>query len=186
MGQSTKELIAEKPRETRLLLFVLMSDLVFFLNSALKTVVVPVSGVQDRGPFMLVLLLTAAFLLRTVLLYGASGLLTCILRVFGGTGSWQATRAAVFWGALVAAPFGVLLTMVAVLFRILEPVMPVLGDHSIALLLFWISVMPFLWFVSAGLSAAHGMRNTNAVFLPMLGGTMVLMIMAMIVVVLLG
>lgn len=49
---------------------------------------------------------------RPLGLYGAAALIGLGCRAFGGRGDWRATRTAVFWSGLVAAPAGVMLTVI--------------------------------------------------------------------------
>jgi len=80
----------------------------------------------------------------------------------------------------VAAPFGFLLAIVAVVFRLLEPYIPALGTDTITLLPYWISIMPFMWYISAGLAEAHEFRNTTTVFLCLLGVSLMLLLVGML------
>ena len=48
---------------------------------------------------------------RPLALYGVAGVIGLAARRLGGTGSWRATRAAVFWTAFAAAPFALILSM---------------------------------------------------------------------------
>ena len=169
MHRSTRRLIREEPSEARLLFYVLMSDMIFFLSWSIKTVVAPTAGAVDRVPFEVAFWLIVALFMRTTLMYIFAILLGSVLRLMGGTASWRDTRTAVFWGALVAAPFGFLLALVTVVFRLLEPYVPALGVDTISLLPYWISIMTFLWYISAGLAEAHGFKNTTTVFVCILG-----------------
>ncbi len=178
MQGSTRRLMREEPSEARLLFYVLMSDMIFFVSWSLKTIVAPATA---QVPIGVAFILVGALLLRTGVMYLFSIVLGSALRVLGGNGSWRDTRLAVFWGALVAAPFGFLLALVTVVFRLLEPVVPALGADAIRLLPYWISVMPFVWFISAGLAEVHGFKNTTTVFACMLGVVMVIMLAAMVV-----
>ncbi|MSU89958.1 hypothetical protein GE300_10090 [Rhodobacteraceae bacterium 2CG4] len=179
MRASTERLIAENPSEHRLLFYVLLSDIIFFLSWALKTVVAPVSGVKAQVPLEIGIWLIAALMLRTASMYGFSAIVTAFVRLFGGTGSWRANRAGIFWGALVAAPFGFLMAAVTVSMSWLEPMFPILREDWIALPPYWISLVPFLWFISQGVAQANGFRKNAAVFLAMSGVALALMLVAM-------
>ncbi|MEM8869321.1 MAG: hypothetical protein AAGE38_02900, partial [Pseudomonadota bacterium] len=65
MRASTRRLIDEKPSEHRLLFYVLLSDIIFFLSWSLKTVVSPVSGVKEQVPLEIGAWLIAALMVRT-------------------------------------------------------------------------------------------------------------------------
>ena len=167
MRGSTRRLIDEEPGEQRLLFYVLLSDIIFFLSWSLKTVVSPVSGVEDRVPLEIGMWLIAALLLRTTSMYFFSAVLTTGSRFFGGKGGWKETRCGVFWGALVAAPFGLLMAMLTVAMSWLEPYFPVFGQDWIALPPYWISLIPFIWFISQGLAEAQGFVKNSIPFMVM-------------------
>lgn len=179
MRASTARLIAENPSEHRLLFYVLLSDIIFFLSWSLKTVVSPVSGVKEQVPLEIGVWLIAALMLRTASMYAFSGIVTVFVRIFGGTGSWRANRAGIFWGALVAAPFGFLMAAVTVSMSWLEPYFPVLREDWIALPPYWISLVPFLWFISQGIAQANGFRKNAVAFLAMSVVALTMMLVAM-------
>lgn len=164
MRLSTQRLLAEKPSEARLFFYVLMSDLIFFISWSLKTVVSPTLVATTKLPTEIGLWLIVALFCRSFAIYFFSILLGSGARLMGGTGSWRDTRVAVFWGALVAAPFGFLFAVITVILASLEPVFPVLGADWIALPPYWISLIPFVWFISAALAEVHGFKRTDTVF----------------------
>ncbi len=167
MRHSTRRLVAEKPSEARLFFYVLMSDLIFFISWSLKTVVSPTLVASSKLPTEIGLWLVIALLCRSFAMYFFSILLGSLARVMGGTGTWRETRTAVFWGALVAAPFGFLCAVVTVVLASFEPSFPILGADWIALPPYWLSLIPFVWFISAGLAEVHGFKRTETVFAAM-------------------
>ncbi|NNU80742.1 hypothetical protein HMH01_09865 [Halovulum dunhuangense] len=179
MRYSTRRLIEEKPSEHRLLFYVLLSDIIFFLSWSIKTVVAPVSGVREQVPLEVGFWLIAALLLRTASMYTFSGVLTLAARLFGGRGSWRDNRAGIFWGALVAAPFGFLMALVTVSMAYLEPHFPLLREDWVALPPYWISLVPFLWFISLGMAEANGFRRNAIPFLVMSAIALAGMLLAM-------
>jgi len=179
MRQSTRRLIEENPSEHRLLFYVLLSDMIFFLSWSLKTVIAPVSGVRDQVPVEIGFWLIGALLLRTASMYLFSLVVWLGARAAGGRGSWRDTRAGVFWGALVAAPFGFLMAFVTVTMSWLEPYHPMLGEDWIALPPYWISLVPFLWFISQGVAEANRFEKNAGMFLIMSGIALVAMILFM-------
>lgn len=165
MRKATRRLINENPAEPRLLFYVLMSDVVFFLSWSLKAIVKPSSIFLDKAdPGIIGILLIAALLFRTSAMYFFSYLLFAGAKVFGGKGTWQETRCGVFWGALVAAPFGLLFAVITVCFTYLEPYFPVFGADWIALPPYWLSLIPFIWFISQGLAEAHRFKGNSVSF----------------------
>lgn len=179
MRRSTRRLIEECPPEQRLLFYVLLSDIIFFLSWSLKTVVAPVSGIREQVPMEVSLWLVGALALRTTAMYVFSGIVTLVARLCGGTGTWKENRAGIFWGALVAAPFGFLMAVVTVSMHFLEPVVPVIREDWIALPPYWISLVPFIWFISQGLAEANGFRKNAISFLVMSGLALAALVAAM-------
>jgi len=167
MRLSTNRLVAEKPSEARLFFYVLMSDLIFFISWSLKTVVSPTAIAISKLPLEIGLWLIVALFCRSFAMYFFSILLGSAARVMGGTGTWRETRVAVFWGALVAAPFGFLCAVLAVVLSSLEPIHPMFGADWIALPPYWLSLIPFVWFISAGLAEVHGFKRTETMFAAM-------------------
>ncbi|WP_157966351.1 YIP1 family protein [Oceanibium sediminis] len=179
MRRSTRRLIEEKPSEHRLLFYVLLSDMIFFLSWSLKTVIAPVSGVQAQVPLEIAAWLIAALMLRTASMYAFSAVITVCARMSGGTGSWRDNRAGIFWGALVAAPFGLLMAVVTVAMSFLEPVYPIFREDWVALPPYWISLVPFIWFISQGMAEANGFKKNSVSFLVMSGIALSAMLIAM-------
>jgi len=164
MRMSTRRLVAEKPSEARLFFYVLMSDLIFFISWTFKTVVSPTQIATTKLPTEIGLWLIVALFCRSFAIYFFSILLGSGARVMGGTGTWRETRTAVFWGALVAAPFGFLFAVITVVLASLEPIFPFLGADWISLPPYWLSIIPFVWFISAGLAEVHGFKRTETIF----------------------
>ncbi|MBV1863296.1 MAG: hypothetical protein KUG74_02580, partial [Rhodobacteraceae bacterium] len=70
MRASTRRLLREKPGEARLILYVLASDIVFFISWSLKTIVAPIEGVDPLiSPDKVGLLMIGALMLRTAAMY---------------------------------------------------------------------------------------------------------------------
>lgn len=172
MRKAVRMLLDEGPTEARLLFFVLMSDVVFLLNFGLKFVISP-SGeaLRDKVPteFAGAIggLLVLCFLVRTATLYVFSGVVAGACRILGGQGSWQDTRAGIFWASLVAAPIGVFGALVVTGLDYLGPLYPALAGpiailHMPAQL---VGVVAFVFFVSAATAEAHRFRATSPVFI---------------------
>lgn len=169
MRKATRYLLDEDPSEARLLFFVLLSDVIFFLNFGLKFVLSPsAEGMRDGLPseFAGAIggLVTLCFLVRTATLYVFSGAVTIGCRILGGRGSWRDTRAGIFWASLVAAPFGVVGALLVVALGYLETISPVpLGLLEMPAQL--IGVIAFVFFVSASVAESHRFRRTSSVFI---------------------
>lgn len=177
MPSSTTRMIDEQPSEARLLFFVLMSDLIFFLSWSIKTVVSPTSLASSVLPDDVALLLVGALLARTATIYVFSFIVGLALRPFGGTGTLKATRIGIFWGSFVAAPFGLFAAVVTVGMSSLEGVMPFMANPTVSLAPLWLGLLPYVWFVSAGASTAHGFKK----FFPLFAALSLLLVVAMFV-----
>ena len=164
MPESTRRLIKERPSEARLLFFVLLSDLVFFLSFSVKTVVSPTSIAESALPDDVALLLVVALMVRTGSIYAFSFVLGLVLRAFGGTGTLKDTRAGVFWGSFVSAPFEILAAILTVSMVSFEDSVPFLSGETLSLMPLWLGLLPYIWFVSAGASAAHGFKRFFPLF----------------------
>ncbi|MCL5775893.1 YIP1 family protein [Limibaculum sp. FT325] len=165
MRAATRQLIGENPSEARLLFFVLLSDVIFFLNRGVSLVISPGSGASEKLPLEIGLWLVAALFLRTLTLYLFSGAIAFACRMCGGEGSWRDTRTGVFWASLVAAPIGVIGALIVALFAHLEPYAPILAEPAITLPAHLIGMVFFVFFVSASVAEAHRFRNTSPVFI---------------------
>ncbi|GGA11850.1 YIP1 family protein [Neptunicoccus cionae] len=168
MRASTRRLLREKPSEGRLIFYVLVSDMVFFASWSLKTLVAPASiagGVFSADKIGL--LMMAALMLRTALMYLFSLLVQIFAKIFKGAANWKETRTAVFWGAFVSAPFGLAAAVIAAIMGMYEPVMPFLGNKWLALPVYWLGLIPFVWYIAAGTAEAHKFRMTSPTFMAM-------------------
>lgn len=175
MPASTRRLIAERPSEARLFFFVLLSDLIFFLSFSVKTVVSPTSMAESILPNDVALLLVVALMMRTAIIYAFSIVLGLVLRACGGTGTLKDTRAGVFWGSFVSAPFEILAAILIVVMASLEGSVPFLSGETISLTPLWLGLLPYIWFVSAGATSAHGFKR----FFPLFAALSLLCIVAM-------
>ncbi|MEO1724139.1 MAG: YIP1 family protein [Pseudomonadota bacterium] len=169
MRRATRLLLDENPTEPRLLFYVLMSDVIFFLNFGMKFAVAPGQNVENALPSELASaiggLVAICFLLRTGTLYVFSGATAFICRQFGGKGSWRDTRAGIFWASLVAAPIGVAGALVVIVMGILAPQLPILAEPVVQLPAQLIGVIAFVFFVSASVAESHGFKKTSPIFI---------------------
>jgi hypothetical protein len=165
MAKSTRRLIVEKPSEARLLYLLLWSDLAFFLSWTLKAVVVPNQAGLSLVSVEIGVLFFVAIVVRTGALYIFAMVAGAIARILGGRGTWRNTRIAVFWGAYVTAPFGVIAALFSVLFVSLEASFPIFAAPWISQPPYYLGLLPFIWYISAGIAKAHGFEKTSPVFL---------------------
>ena len=167
MRRTTRALIDENPSEPRLLFFVLLSDVIFFLSMGVRTVVSPSSVVEHTLPVPAAIGggLIGILLFRTTVMYLFAGAICIVARAVGGKGGFRDTRAGVFWASLVASPVGVMGALVGALLANLEGALPFLSQPIIALPPLWIGVIAFVFFVSAGVAEAHRFARTSFVFI---------------------
>lgn len=165
MRASVRALIDERPSEARLLFFVMLSDVIFFLARTLSLVVAPVAATQKLLPMEIGVWLIAAFVLRTATLYVFSAIVCVVARAIGGTGTWRETRTAVFWASLVAAPVGVVGALLGAGLGHLSTIMPVFATDPFVIGPLVLGPVAFVWFISASVAEAHGARRTSPVFI---------------------
>ncbi|KAB7615930.1 hypothetical protein F9L33_03985 [Amylibacter sp. SFDW26] len=167
MRTSARRLIDEAPDEARLIFMVLLSDLVFFLSWSIKTVVAPMSSATELIPIEVSLWLVAALMVRTAFMYLFSFIVYGACKLFKGQGTWYETRVCVFWAALVSAPFGFIAALVTVSMYGLEDYVPLFREEWISLPPYWLGLIPFVWFISEGISESHKFKNSSPVFMVM-------------------
>lgn len=181
MRAATRRLIEEEPGEHRLLFFVLLSDIVIFFATCLKMIVSPAEFFADNAPLWVGIALMVMLFVRTAAMYVFSGVLWLVARMVGGQGSWKATRVGVFWGALVAAPFGLLMALVTIFISAFEQDFPILKNEWVALPPYWISLVPFIWFISQGLAEAQRFKSNSLWFIVLSGMALVAMLITLFV-----
>jgi hypothetical protein len=167
MRTSSRRLIDENPNEGRLVFLVLLSDLIFFLSWCIKTVVAPMSSAAHLIPLEISIWLVGALMARTAFMYMFSFIVYGFSKLFRGQGTWYETRVCVFWAALVSAPFGFIAALVTVSMYGLEEYVPLFREEWISLPPYWLGLIPFIWFISQGISEAHKFKNSSPVFMVM-------------------
>lgn len=168
MRASTRRLLREKPGEARLVLYVLASDMVFFLSWSLKTIVAPAQGVDPLiSPDKVGLLMVGALMLRTAAMYLFSLVVFACAKLTKGQGTWKETRTSVFWGALISAPFGLAAALISVGLGTVSARFPELQNDWVALPVYWLGLIPFVWYISAGVAEAHRFKMTSPTFMVM-------------------
>ncbi len=176
MRASTRRMIEEGPSEARLLFFVLISDLIFFLSWAIKIVVAPNAAIVDMMPEDSAIFLVGALVLRTATVYLFATLVALGLKAIGGKGSIKDTRVGIFWGAFVASPFGLLAALITFLMAKAEGFVPIFGNETLSLMPLWIGLLPYVWFVSAGAAEAHKFKKV----FPLFAGLSIILIAGML------
>lgn len=146
--------LARGPSEGRLLYYAILSGLIWFIGRAILLAWGPKGPTLSPDEFQRLLgaALVSSVFFRTIALYVVAAIAGAVARGFGGTGSWRDSRAAVFWGALVAAPAILGATMLSLLLT------GVPGQAAeIASML---GALVSAWVLAHCLAEAHGFAST--------------------------
>lgn len=164
MRSTTEELLSERPSEARLLMFVLISNMIFTMSWALKTLIAPTAAASASLGSDAVLWLVVALMLRTTAIYALALVVGVIAKVLGGKATFAETRAAVFWGVFVSAPIGFAIAIFGVLINEFESSVLLLQNTGIQMTPYWLGIIPFIWFVAKGAAAANRVNNVAPIF----------------------
>lgn len=158
---SMRRRLAAHPGEERLLIYLVVAILLFFVaripnllvSSSLQTTE------EISGSAIFVTNLVASFFFAPLLFYGIASVSRIVSKIFGGSGNGYASRLALFWSLLVVSPFSLLST-------ILQSAIPVLW-LSTTLPVVMFLLFAFVW--GACLSIAEGFKSpyltTSAIIL---------------------
>ena len=155
MRTTTEELLSERPSEARLLMFVLISNMIFTLSWALKTLISPTAATTASMGVDVVIWLIVALMLRTTAIYALALVIGVVANLMGGKATIADTRAGVIWGIFVSAPIGLLIAMIGVFINEFESSVPLLQNSGIQMTPYWLGIIPFIWFVSKEIGRAH-------------------------------
>ncbi|MEO0343443.1 MAG: hypothetical protein AAF198_08395 [Pseudomonadota bacterium] len=158
----TRYLLNQSPSEGRIIFYLVLSDLIFFLSWTLKTVIFPGLEAAPDAPVIIGAWLLIALMVRTALFYAASSIVWVMCKGVGGEGSWRDTKAGMFWGSLVSAPFGFVAALLTIL--LLETGGAGLSDAWAVIIPFLLAMVPFVWYISAGVSEAHRFSQSVVLF----------------------
>ena len=95
--------------EPRLFLYAFLASLLAVMTAIGEQAVAPNPEVTAEFSQWAATQAASGAFFRPLALYGVAGLMGLAARRLGGVGEWRATRAAVFWTALAAAPFALIL-----------------------------------------------------------------------------
>jgi hypothetical protein len=157
------------PSEGRLLFYAMLSGAIWWLGEMLMLRYAPGGGVRVAEAEFLghaSASLGAALFMRTLMLYVMAMVLHAVARALGGGAPLRASRAALFWAALVAAPAMVAAALVALLL--------VDDPRSIGRVADTLGSLAFAWVAAASVAEAQG-------FASIWRGVAVVVIMAMLV-----
>lgn len=164
MRATTEELLNEHPSEARLLMFVLLSNMIFTMSWALKMVVSPTATASAVAGSDMALWLVVALMMRTTAIYGLALGIGVIVKLLGGKATLAETRAGVIWGVFVTAPIGLAIALFVLFINEFEGTASVLQSAGIQMTPYWIGIVPFIWFVAKGAAAANRFDNIVPVF----------------------
>lgn len=158
MRGSMRALMAEAPSEGRLLFLAMLSGFVTFLANVAGLWLDPATAAiaPDELIARVAATFVGALVFRTLALYGVAGMAGLAMRAAGGGGDWRASRAAVFWSALAAAPVGLAATFAGAL----GP----LGEGWAAIFIQSLASVAHAVALSTCLAEVHGFRRVWPVF----------------------
>ena len=151
------------PSEGRLLFYVMLSGLIWFIGRHAVLVYGPLGPVISEHEFLgrVGSEFVAAVFMLTLFYYGMAVLGGAIARAFGGTGDWRESRAATFWAALVAAP----VILASELLSIIVAGLPgAIADTALTL-----GKVALGWALAQCIAEAHGFRSGLRVFIVIAG-----------------
>lgn len=142
-----------RPSEGRLLFYVMLSGLIWFLGRAAVLSWGPLAPTLSESEYLgrMAAEFASAMTFRTLAFYLVAAVAGAVARAAGGTGSWRDSRAAVFWAALVAAPA----ILAAGLLSLLLTAVP----GQAAPIASSLGALAFAWTLAFCLAEAHGFRR---------------------------
>lgn len=115
-GASMKRRLEEQPGEERLLIYLVIAILLFFVARVPN--LLKVSAIQATEEISIAAIfvtnLVSSFFFAPLLLYGVAALSHFAAKAFGGVGASYGARLALFWTLLVIAPLSLLTTIAQV------------------------------------------------------------------------
>ena len=115
-GASMKRRLEEHPGEERVLIYLVIAILLFFVARVPN--LLHVAAIQANAEISIAAIvvtnLVASFFFAPLFLYLIAALSHLVAKAFGGTGTSYGARLALFWTLLVIAPLSLLSTMVQV------------------------------------------------------------------------
>lgn len=145
--------------EGRLVFYALASSVVFTLAALAAKTLNPTEIIARSWEAWVTMQVVVGTFFRPLALYGVAGVIGLLCRAGGGSGSYYATRVAVFWTALVAAPAGLVLTMLGAAASGLlgAPALVGLAGQTLGSVLWAILLVP-------ALAVAHGFASTRGLW----------------------
>jgi hypothetical protein len=146
--------------ESRLVFYALAGSVLFTMAAVAAKTLNPTAVIaRDWEQWVITQTVVGTFF-RPLALYGVAGIAGLLCRAGGGTGSYYATRTAVFWTGLVAAPIGVALTILG------AGATGLLGAPvKVGLLGETLGSVVWAFLLAPALAEAHGFTRTRGIWL---------------------
>lgn len=149
----------ETGSESRLLFYAFAGSVLFSLAALAAKTLNPTEVIaRDWDQWVITQTVVGTFF-RPLALYGVAAIIGLLCRSAGGGGSYYATRTAVFWTGLVAAPAGVALTVLG------ATATGLLGaPEKVGLLGETLGSVVWAVLLAPSLAAAHGFASTRGIW----------------------
>jgi len=151
------------PSEGRLLFYVMLSGLIWFIGRYLLLVSSTSALTMGQDEFIgrVGAEFVAAIFFRSLAFYALAALAGGVAKAAGGNGDWHDSRAAMFWAALVAAPVILASTLLSLMLTgVLEDAAGIAG---------MLGAIAFAWAVANCFAEAHGFASVWRVFAAVAG-----------------
>ena len=159
--------------EGRLVFYAMAGSVLYSIAAVAAQALHPVPVIAERWQEWLTTQVVAGVFFRPLALYAVAGVIGLLCRVAGGTGSYYDTRVAMFWTALVAAPAGIVLSVLgaggAALFG--APLWVAHVGQTLGSAVWVVLLLP-------GLAAAHGFATSRPLWLGVMAVVVVLLFLA--------
>lgn len=149
----------ETASESRLLFYAFASSVLFTLAALAAKTLNPTPAIARDYQTWVVTQAVVGTFFRPLALYGVAAVIGLLCRSAGGHGSYQATRTAVFWTGLVAAPAGVALTALGAAATGLFG-----APAEVGLLGETLGSVVWAALLAPGLAVAHGFASTRMIW----------------------
>jgi hypothetical protein len=149
----------ETGSESRLIFYALAGSVLFSMAAVAAKTLNPTDLIAQNAEAWVITQIVVGTFIRPLALYGVAAIAGLLCRAGGGTGGYYATRTAVFWTGLVAAPVGVGLTIIG------ATASGLLGaPDKIGLLGETLGSAVWAYLLAPALAEAHGFRSTRGIW----------------------
>ncbi len=119
-GASMKRRLEEHPGEERLLMYLVIAILIFFVARVPNLLVLSAAQATDEISSSAIFMtnLAASFFFAPLMLYGVAALSHLLAKLFKGRGTSYGARLALFWALLVISPLALVSTVLQAAFAV--------------------------------------------------------------------